>query len=632
MEKWTFAKSKELYRTQSWGSGYFDISENGNLLVRPDKSSKNCDLHQLASSLVKRGVELPILFRFDGIIRDRVEYLQNAFGQAIKNNSYNGQYRIAYPVKVNQQRHVVETVRLAGNPNNLSLEVGSKPELLAVLAIHDNPEALLLCNGYKDSEYLELALLGRKIGRRSIVIIEQLYELEELFKISERIGVEPEIGIRMKPVTKGSGRWQASSGEKAKFGLDTYEIVKAVQMLQKAGKTEWLKLLHFHIGSQIPSILSVKRVLREATRMYVELSQLCPSICFMDVGGGLGVDYDGSRTNFDSSMNYTAEEYAEDVVYAIGEGCSSAGVPHPDIISESGRAVVAHHAILVTEVLDVTRAPDIVDSLSNPPEDENNELTERLVELYNDLSLKNCHETLHDALDLRDEIIERFIRGELTLIERASAEKTFRHLVAKLKVVAQSLKNPPEDMEKLQTSMRDLYFCNFSLFQSMPDSWAIDQLFPVMPIHRLNEEPKRKAIIADLTCDSDGKIDRFIDLKDVADHVLFHAQNDEPYYVGMFLIGAYQEILGDLHNLFGDTNAVHVNIDSNDEVDITHMIEGDSVREVLGSVEYNTAGLGERLRLAVDKSLRKGDLTPEDSARIQKRYKDAMEGYTYLVK
>jgi arginine decarboxylase len=635
MEKWNISKARDLYRIDSWGSGYFDINEHGNVTVFPDGNSKDngqgVDLYDLVNSLVKRKIEAPILFRFDGIIQHRVKYLQKAFNEAISKMQYEGVYRVAYPIKVNQQRHVVEAVRQAGSSQNLGLEVGSKPELLAALAIHDSSDALLLCNGYKDREYLELALLGRKIGRRSIVIIEQLYELEELLKIADELGVEPEIGIRMKPSTRGSGRWEASSGEKAKFGLNSDEIVWAAQKLREKGKQDCLKLLHFHIGSQITSIMSLKKALREGARVYVELSRLCPSLSFFDVGGGLGVDYDGSRTNFESSVNYTVEEYAHDVVSIIGESCRDAEIRQPDLISESGRAIVAHHALLVTEVLDVAPALGIVNDLGPAPSD--HELIEKITSLYYNLSVKNCLETLHSALEIKEEILNRFLQGDISLLERAYADRTYRHLVAKLRGVSQSLKYVPEDLEKLEGVLRDLYFCNFSLFQSLPDSWAIDQLFPLMPIHRLNEEPTRRAAIADLTCDSDGKIDRFIDLKDVKDYVLFHSPNEkESYYVGIFLVGAYQEILGDLHNLFGDTNAVHVNIDQDGEVDLTHVIEGDTIEEVLSYVEYAPSGLFENLRKSMERSVRTGKLSPEDAARIQKRYKEAMDGYTYLVK
>ncbi|MCO6429899.1 MAG: biosynthetic arginine decarboxylase [Deltaproteobacteria bacterium] len=631
MERWTIANSNDLYRVDSWGGGYFSINQKGNISVRPSRNGASCDLHELVSSLVKRGIEAPILVRFDGIIEDRVRFIQAAFDEAIKDNSYGGSYRITFPIKVNQQRHVVDTVRLAGRENCLGLEVGSKPELLAVLAIHDTPGALLLCNGYKDTEYIGLALLGRKIGRRSIIIVEQLYELQMILDLSQQLGIEAEIGLRMKPTTKGSGRWESSSGDNAKFGLNTTEIVAALNKLKEAGKTDWLKLLHFHIGSQITSISSIKQVLRETTRMYVEIAKICPSLTMLDVGGGLGVDYDGSRSNFESSMNYTVGEYARDVVAAIDEACRAAEVPHPDIISESGRAIVAHHSVLVTEALDVSPVLGVLADLGEVPGD--HELLSRLREMYNDLSIKNLHETWNDALDLRDQILELFIRGDITLEERAYAERGLKHLTAKIKSLSANLKYVPEELERVDAEMRDLYFCNFSVFQSLPDSWAVDQLFPIMPIHRLDVEPKRRAFMADLSCDSDGKIDRFIDLRDVNSYIRLHElDNGHPYYIGIFLVGAYQEILGDLHNLFGDTNAVHVTVDHEGNVELNHVVQGDTVREVLRYVQYEPQDLFDRLRISIERSLKNGNLSPEESAKLQKRYREALEGYTYLVK
>ncbi|MDZ4785751.1 MAG: biosynthetic arginine decarboxylase [bacterium] len=630
MEKWNLTKSNDLYRVQAWGDGYFDVNENGNVCVKPNKNGKSFDLFELTRSLVQRGIEAPILFRFDGIIKNRVQYLQDSFAQAILSFGYTGKYRAAFPIKVNQQKHVVDIVRQAGREFMLGLEVGSKPELLAVLAIHDTPNALLLCNGYKDAEYIELALLSGRIGRRPVIIIEQLYELQAVLDTSARLGVDAEIGLRMKPSSKGSGRWESSGGDQAKFGLSTHEIVLAINQLKKAQKTDCLKLLHFHIGSQITAINSIKRVLREATRMYTEIAKLCPSLCFFDVGGGLGVDYDGSRTNFESSMNYTVEEYARDVVSAIQEACNEAALPHPDIVTECGRALLAHHAVLISEVIDVAPSMGAVQDLEDPPSD--NQILSDLRNLYRQLSVKNCHETLHDALEIKETILQGFIQGSLSLEDRAYADKGYKHLIAKLKVVSEDLKFVPEDLQKLDEGLRDTFFCNFSVFQSLPDSWAIDQLFPIMPIHRLCEEPKRKAIMADLTCDSDGKIDRFIDLKDVGRHITLHElTTGSPYYLGIFLIGAYQETLGDLHNLFGDTNAVHIEIDENGQPDVTHIVEGDTVREVLGYVQYEAQDLMERLRTSLEKALKAGTLTHEQSATIQKRYKESLEGYTYLV-
>ncbi|MFM1848995.1 MAG: Biosynthetic arginine decarboxylase [Pseudomonadota bacterium] len=628
MDSWDVSKSTALYGISNWGEGYFDINSQGDVVVRPERNGQVVNLPDIVRSLTQRGINVPILVRFDGIIRDRVRRLSQAFTSAIAESNYQGSYHEVYPIKVNQQRHVVDTIRHAGRNFSLGLEVGSKPELIAVLAIHDTPGALLLCNGYKDREYIELALMARKLGRRSIIIVEQLYELEQTIEVAAQLGIEPEIGIRMKPLSKGSGRWESSGGEKAKFGLTTPEIMTAIDRLKDAGKDQWLKLVHFHVGSQITSIASVKKVLKEATRMYTEIKRLCPSLCFFDCGGGLAVDYDGSKTNFASSMDYTMEEYARDVVYSIGQACEAAELPVPDIITESGRAMVAHHAVLVIQVIDVAPTSDVVPELKAPPTDH-----EKLIEfqeLYKNASIKNCTETLHDAVSLRDEIVQEFILGNVSLREKAYADQSFWHLMAKLKRVSAGLKYMPEDLEKLNEELKDTYFCNFSVFQSLPDSWAIDQLFPIMPLSRLKEEPVRRGVVADMSCDSDGKIDRFIDLKDVSPFLQLHPMKPgEPYYLGIFLVGAYQEILGDLHNLFGDTNAVHVDF-VDGEVELTQVVEGDTVREALSYVQYDMHDLLERLRISIEKSLREGRLTPEESAKLQKRYREGLEGYTYL--
>ncbi len=629
MEKWNVEKSAELYGIKNWGDGYFDINAEGRVIVKPERNGIQIDLQNLVSEIVERGIDVPVLVRFDAIIRDRVRRIHTAFESAIKEFNYGGKYRGAYPIKVNQQRHVVDVVRTAGKDFELGLEVGSKPELIAVLAIHDTPGAVLLCNGYKDKEYIEFALLANKVGRRSIIIVEQLYEISQILDVSEQLGIDVEIGLRIKPITKGSGRWEASSGERAKFGLSTTEIMLAIEELQRRQKADCVKLLHFHIGSQITTIGAIKRAMKEATRMYTELHKFCPKLCFIDVGGGLAVDYDGSRTNFESSMNYTLEEYARDIVYAIGQATEEAGIPAPDIISESGRALVAHHSVLVAQAIDVAPTLNAVSRLEEPPTD--NELLHELYDLYRETTVKNCQEALHDAMSLREEIFSRFLQGNLSLAERAYADKSFWHLMAKLRELSTSLKYCPQDLQDLGDSLVDIYFGNFSLFQSLPDSWAIGHLFPVMPISRLNEEPNRRATIADISCDSDGKIDRFIDLKDVRKFVNFHElKPNEPYYFAFFLVGAYQEILGDLHNLFGDTNAVHVDVGADGKIGLTHVVEGDTVREVLSYVQFDAADLLERLRVSVEKALSAGKLTNEESAKLQRRFRDSLDNYTYL--
>jgi len=630
MESWNVDRSSQLYSIDLWGEGYFAVNAAGNVTVCPDRTGAKVDLHEIIRALVQRGITVPVLIRFDGIVRDRVARINTAFQKAIEEANYSGKYCGVFPIKVNQQRHVVESIRNAGKDSSLGLEVGSKPELCAVLAVHDTPNGLLLCNGYKDNEYIELALIARKLGKRSIIIIEQLSELSQTIEIATRLGIEAEIGIRMKPVSKGSGRWETSGGDRAKFGLTTSEILAAIEKLKASGKSDWLKLLHFHAGSQITSIEAVKKVLREATRMYTEVAKLCPSMCFLDVGGGLAVDYDGSKTNFQSSMNYTLDEYARDVVYAIDEACKEAELTAPNIITESGRALTAHHSVLVFQVVDVSLTPDVVRDIEAPPSD--SEKLHEFREMYRKLTQKNCLETLHDANALREDIIEGFNQGGVSLAERAYADQAYWYIIAKVRSEAAEMRHIPEEIERLNEQVLDTYFCNFSVFQSLPDSWAIDQLFPILPIHRLNEQPARRAMLADMSCDSDGKIDRFIDQKDVKTYLPLHTlKTGEPYYIGAFMVGAYQEILGDLHNLFGDTNAIHVDLDESGAVQFTHVVEGDTIREALAYVQYDAQDLIERLRVTVEREMRAGKLSVEESAKIQKRYREALEGYTYLA-
>jgi arginine decarboxylase len=630
MPDWDIAKSSERYRIDGWGAGYFKINSRGNVEVYPDQSKPPVDLCKVVEELVRRGVKPPHLIRFDGILKQRAQSIYNAFDRAIAECDYRGRYTLTYPVKVNQQRQVVESVKKAANGRSIGLEVGSKPELLAVLAIHDMPKGLLLCNGYKDYQFIELALMASKLGLRPIITVEQFYELETILRASEALGVVPEIGLRMNPSNRGAGRWASSAGENAKFGLALYEILEGVKQLQARGMAHCVKLLHFHMGSQITSITAIKRIMKEAARVYTELAKVCPAIEFLDIGGGLGVDYDGSRTNFDSSMNYTTEQYARDVVWEITSACSEAQVSHPNIISESGRALVAHHAILVTEVMDVAEVPAPPSQLEPAPSQD--EKLRELETLYRDLNLKNCHEFFNDALGLREEFLQRFIQGNINLSERAYAERALRFLFTRISVLKSQLKHIPEDFIMLDGMLKDTYFCNFSVFQSILDHWAIEQLFPIMPIHRLNTEPSRKAVIADLTCDSDGKIDKFIDLQGVQRHIDLHPyRSDQPYYLGIFLVGAYQECLGNLHNLFGDTNAVHVDIGDDGQPRITSIVEGDTIKEVLSYVQYSGDDLISGLNSLIDRAVRLGNMSAEDSAKFMQRYKASLGGYTYLL-
>lgn len=615
----------------AWGGGYFSINERGRLAVRPAPGQKGCDLFDLVEDLEQRGLTSPILLRFDQIVQDRVAKIQNAFRDAITESGFEGGYQLAYPIKVNQQYQVVEVVRTAGQQSPLALEVGSKPELLAVMAIHDVAGALLICNGYKDREYIELVLLAKKLGRRPIIVIEQLDEVDLILRLAAELGTDVELGIRMKPSTKGAGRWDESAGERSKFGLSSWEVLKVAERLGSAGCREWLKLLHLHVGSQITSIGAVTRVLREATRVYTELAKLCPNLCFFDAGGGLGVDYDGSRTSFHSSMNYSVAEYAREVVYAVLERCQETSVPHPDIITESGRATVAHHSVLVVEATEMSAALAPLPA-SNASETDH-DMVKYLKQLYDGLTLKNCRETLHEALVMRDEMLEQFIRGDMDLAERASAESYLRHIISGIHELAADLHRPLEEMPTLKKELDNVYFCNFSIFQSIPDSWALDQLFPVMPIQRLDEEPRTQAVLADLTCDSDGRLDRFIDARGTQRSVRLHSiLSDEPYYVGIFLVGAYQEILGDMHNLFGDTNAVHVRIEPDGRPRTSKVVRGDTMQEVLDYVQYSSVDLFERLRLATDEALRAGRMTARDARKLESRYREALGSYTYLIR
>ncbi|MBN2479636.1 MAG: biosynthetic arginine decarboxylase [Parachlamydiales bacterium] len=625
-------KNKESYFLDTWSEEYFDVNKKGHIIVKPNKTGKGIDLYELTNSLVKRGIQPPILFRFDGIIRDRIKNIYEAFENAIQEYDYQNSYELAYPIKVNQQKHVVEVLKQSDGTHPLSLEVGSKPELIAVLSFYhldSKKETLLLCNGYKDEKYIELALLSRKIGLRPIIIIEQYYELDLVLKLAEKLNVDLEIGFRIKLHSRGSGKWASSGGEHAKFGLNVHEINQAIKHLTSLEKENCVKLLHFHIGSQLTSIMPFKKALREAARTYVEIAKLCPAMSFFDVGGGLAIDYDGSKTSQDCSMNYTVDQYARDVVYSIGSLCKEENLKDPMIISESGRAIVAHHSILVTEVIDISYALD-KNSILEPPDSEHENLLE-LYEIYNNLDEDNYMEALHDCWDLKDDIIERFTNGALSLEDRAYAEKVIRHLMEKILKLSKKLKFKSKEIEKLNDQLLDMYFCNFSIFQSLPDAWAIDQLFPVMPIHRLNTVPTRKSSIVDLTCDSDGTIKKFVNPKKISKSIFLHELDSKAYYLGIFLVGAYQETLGGLHNLFGDTNAVHVEVDEFGYWELKHQIEGDTIREVLEYMQYKKGDIIQNLLNSIEKSLKNQTITLEESLMLKKNFKEVLESYTYLV-
>jgi arginine decarboxylase len=627
-EVWTHADAAELYEIDRWGQGYFSVGENGQVRIHPAKEpGRFIDLKQLVDHLQLRGIHLPTLIRFRDILKHRLQDIYEAFQSAITQHEYTGQYICVYPIKVNQQRQVVEEVHQFGRPYHFGLEAGSKPELLAVAALADN-DTPIVCNGFKDAEFVEMAMLAQKIGRRVIPVVEKYTELPLILDYAEKVGVRPTIGMRVKLAARGGGRWQSSGGYRSKFGLTVGEILKGLNELKSRGMEDCFQLLHFHLGSQIPNIRIVKGALNEAARVYVELVKAGAGLKYMDVGGGLGVDYDGSQTNFESSVNYTLQEYANDVVYHLQTVCDEAKVPHPTIVSESGRAVVAHHSLLVFNVLGVSGFGNgDFPTLATP--DMEQPLVD-LIETYNGLTTRNLTESYHDAQQALDMAMNLFSGGYLPLDQRSQAENLYWAICVKLQKLLLGQDEVPEDLQSLDESLSDTYFCNFSLFQSIPDSWAIKQLFPIMPIHRLNERPTQHAVVGDITCDSDGKIDQFIDRRDVKRSLPLHAFNGSPYYLGVFLVGAYQEILGDLHNLYGDTHAVHVSLDDDNAVVLDAVIKGDTVREVLAYVEFDPEALMTKLRSDVEAAVRCGRLTYEESGRVLRFYEDGLHGYTYL--
>jgi len=627
--RWTVADSLDLYSIRQWGAGYFGINDKGNVCVHPaGPSTPNFDLKELVDEVRRRGIGLPLLIRFTDVLRHRVQHLNEAFKKAISEQGYKNHYRGVYPIKVNQHRYVVEQIVDAGRGYNYGLEAGSKPELLAVMALLDDPDALIVCNGYKDEEYVETALYASKLGRKVVMVVEKPSELPLIAEVSRKLNIVPRIGMRVRLSTRGAGKWEASGGDRSKFGLSSAELMQSLAFMKEAGMLETFELLHFHLGSQISNIRNVKNALREVGRFYVEVLALGAPLKYIDVGGGLGVDYDGSQTNFASSMNYTTEEYANDVVFSVMEASDAANVPHPILVSESGRAIVAHHAMLVTEVLgnsdfDVPQIPDTL------PDDVPS-VVKNLYSAFRDVTNKNLLETYHDASEYKDEVLTLFSLGHLSLAQRVLAENLFWAICHKVLKVAKETGEVLEELETLEHQLSDTYFCNFSVFQSLPDSWAIDQLFPVMPIHRLNERPTRRAVLADITCDSDGKIEKFIDKREVKDDLELHALNDDEYYLGIFLVGAYQEILGDLHNLFGDTHAVQVSLAPGGGYLIDRVVEGDTVTEVLNYVAYTKEDLVSKMRTLTENALRAGRLTLDESRQILRHYEAGLTGYTYL--
>ena len=626
--RWSVADAADLYEVAGWGKGYFSINSEGHVCVHPEKDPQRAiDLKHLVDRLAIRGIQPPVLIRFRDLIQYRLGEIKAAFDQAIKDHDYRGRYQCIYPIKVNQQRQVVEEVLRFGRPFEFGLEAGSKPELLAVMAIANN-EVPIVCNGFKDDKFIETAMLAQKIGRKIFLVVEKYTDLKLILHYAEKVGVRPNIGMRVKLAAPGAGRWQASGGHRSKFGLTVSEVLRALEELQQAGMQDCFKLLHFHLGSQITNIRFIKGALNEASRIYVELVRHGAGLQYLDVGGGLGVDYDGSQTNFDSSANYTLQEYANDVVFHVQSVCDEAGVEHPTIFSESGRAIVAYHSVLVFNVLGVSDREDNPAILELPPEAE--KPLEDLRDTYQGLAIRNILESYHDAQQALDMAINLFGGGYLPLEQRSQAESLFWAICRKIQRMMRQLEYIPEDLEGLDALLSETYFCNFSLFQSMPDSWAIKQLFPIMPIHRLNERPQHHAVLGDITCDSDGKIERFIDRRDVKRTLPLHGFNGDSYYLGAFLIGAYQEILGDLHNLFGDTNAVHVSMDAEGEVIVDALIKGDSVSEVLQYVQFDSKTLFGQLRSAVERAIRESKIDDRQAGQLLRFYEAGLEGYTYL--
>jgi arginine decarboxylase len=626
--RWTTNDSAELYEVNRWGAGYFSIGENGNLRVHPRRDPAQwLDLKDVVDRLRTRGLDLPVLLRFNDILQDRLQALHDCFAKAISDHEYRGNYHCVYPIKVNQQRHVVEKIIEFSGPLNFGLEAGSKPELLAVIAMAD-PAMPIVCNGFKDDEFCELAMLAQKMGRTVIPVIEKYSELEMILHHAAQVGVRPQLGARVKLASRGSGRWQSSGGYRSKFGLTVSEILLMTDLLEQRGMSDCFKLLHFHLGSQITNIRLLKGAINEAVRVYAELRRRGAGLEYLDVGGGLGVDYDGSQTNFESSMNYTMQEYANDVIYQVQTVCDDAEVPHPHIISESGRAIAAYHSVLVFGTLGVASQGNEAELPSEIPEDYEQPVHD-LWWSYQHLTGRSALETFHDAQSSLDMAMNLFATGYLPLNQRVLAENLFFGICHRIMRLTEKMDDVPEELTGLHRMLADSYFCNFSLFQSIPDSWAIKQLFPVMPIHRLEQQPTRHGVLCDITCDSDGKMDTFIDRRDVKRTLQLHAFDGEPYHMGVFLVGAYQEILGDLHNLFGDTHAVHLAMEG-DRVKIESIVKGDTVTEVLDYVQFSSRELLDRLQAAIERAVQQGRIDNLEAGRFLRSYEDGLAGYTYL--
>jgi arginine decarboxylase len=629
MRKWRVEDSAELYNIQGWGVNYFSINEKGHIDVSPRKDNIKIDLRELVDELILRDVSAPMLIRFPDILDNRIEKMSRSFVSAAEEYGYKAQNFIIYPIKVNQMRPVVEEIVNHGKKFNIGLEAGSKPELHAVIAINADSDSLIICNGYKDEDYVELALLAQKMGKRIFLVVEKLNELKLIANVSRRLKIKPNLGIRIKLASTGSGKWEESGGDVSKFGLTSSELLEAMDFLEKNRMKDCLRLVHFHIGSQVTKIRRIKIALREASEFYVQLYKNGFKIEFVDIGGGLGVDYDGTRSpNSESSVNYSMQEYVNDSISTLVDASDRNNIPHPNIITESGRSLTAHHSVLIFEVLETTTLPEWDDDDEPGPDD--HELVHELYSLWDRLNQPGMLETWHDAQQIREEALDRFSLGLLDLRTRAQVERLFWSVARELHQMANETKHTSEELRHLPKLLSDKYFCNFSLFQSMPDSWAIDQIFPIVPLQRLDEKPLRAATIQDITCDSDGKIDNFISTRNFSYYLPVHAlKPKESYYLGVFLVGAYQEILGDLHNLFGDTNAVHVSV-TDDGYQIDQIIDGETVAEVLDYVQYNAKKLVRTVETWVTSAVKSGVITAEEGKEFLSNYRSGLYGYTYL--
>ncbi len=632
MRTWSVSDSLKLYNIENWGDQYFSINPTGNLTVHPRRGEgPGVNLSSVVEEIRSQGLGMPVLIRFQDIIRHRVVALNEAFRKSIAEFGYAGKYQGVYPIKVNQMREVVEEIIDAGRPYDFGLEAGSKAELTAVIAMNTSPDSLVICNGYKDYAFIKTALMGNKLGKRVIIVVEKLTELYQIIAVARELGVTPLIGIRTKLYTKGSGKWESSSGEAAKFGLTTSELLHAVNVLRREGLSESFKLLHFHIGSQVTNIRTIKDAVKEGARIYSKLRKMNINVEFLDVGGGLGVDYDGSRTSFDSSINYSLQEYVSDVVYSIKEICESEEVPVPNIVSESGRALVAHHSVLIINVFGTSEVGSTPAEMQETTDED--DVVKEMRYLSQNLSHKNILEHFHDAIQRKEEALSMFKLGFLSLEDKAKVEHLFWQICKVIHRNAQGLKYVPDEVEALSKHLADQYLCNFSLFQSMPDHWAIQHLFPIVPIHRHDEEPTRNSTLVDITCDSDGKVCKFIDLRDIKETLPLHSlKGQEPYYLGFFLMGAYQDIMGDLHNLFGRVNEVHVFLDETEPGGyyIEEVIKGNNIAGVLSWIQYSATDLEKRVKEQIDAKVREGVLKPKEGVELQNFYEEVLHGYTYM--